>query len=305
MIKKVIKNFLLSIYIIYLSIKKLLFNVFTQVNALHFYLLRLAIAKGSLSYRFITIETRDRPFNMILERPGHLEDELTRSREWEPHITSIISCFMAKEKSVFVDIGANIGYHSLYIANSFRSSQCISFEPNPFIFRQLLRNIELNSLENISAFSLAVGSQGGYVEFYSQNETSYNRGLSSIQHNTDLGKNYSKINVEIIAIDGFLDDKIKDNVSAIKIDTQGHEYQILLGAIKTIQKWKPVIIFEFESDYHDNPTKAMSDIIELLCNYTIYQIVDGSPEVYAFNISSVCRKGFASDLLCLPKEYIN
>ncbi|MSP52956.1 MAG: FkbM family methyltransferase [Gammaproteobacteria bacterium] len=305
MIKNFIKIFIKGIYKIYLPMKYFVFRMFYRLYIVHCNFLRLSIIKGSFSYRFITIETQDRSFNMILERPGHLEDEIISSKKWEPHITSIISCFMSKEKSVFLDVGANIGYHSLYIASSFKNSQCISFEPNPFVYNQLIRNINLNSIVNIFAYSLAIGDQCGYVKFCSQNKTSYNRGLSSIQQNADLGDNYNKIKVEITTIDKFLEDNTKDDVSVMKIDTQGHEYQILLGAVKTIRKCKPVIIFEFESNYHDNPDKTMRDIINLLSDYNIYQIMNDSPEVYTFNISSVSKKGFASDLLCLPKKYIN
>lgn len=264
---------------------------------------------------FVRLASTEKHFNMALSLPGQIEVTIARHRQYEPHITAAICAFMQKD-GIFLDIGANVGYHSLYVAAAFESAICICFEPHPTIYQQLCRNIYLNrSLGNLQAHEMAVGDRCGEINFYLQNDASYNRGLSSIHHNYDIGDEFTQTKVKIASLDDFLSEEIQRKVSVVKIDTQGSEDQVILGALETIKKSKPVIIFEFVSDYTDSPQSMIMSILEALPEYSIWKIKhwvpklrqnpseSWFPELQTFDPLEVLQAKFWSDLICLPKDF--
>ncbi|MDM9380821.1 FkbM family methyltransferase [Chlorogloeopsis sp. ULAP01] len=295
-------GFLISLY------EKLL-RIYKKINRIHNFLLDVAEAEiqrkenQKSTYHCVYIQSQNQQFKMILNSPGFVEDTIIRRKTWEPYLSSVI-CFFMKEDGVFLDIGANIGYHSLYTAASFSNSQCICFEPHPKIYKQLVQNVLVNTaLKNICCHNIAVGEQNGEITFYVQRDDSYNRGLSSLAYNYDLGENCDQIKVNIIQLDDFIDENLKSKISVIKIDTQGCEYQVFCGALDTINKSKPIIIFEFEPDYHSADSEgALKNILEKIPDYKILLIDRDLLAIREFEISEVCKHGFEGDFICLPKN---
>ena len=94
----------------------------------------------------------------------------------EPYLARWLSRSINNE-GIFLDIGVNIGYHTLYIASLFPNVKCICFEPHPYIFQQFVENINLNEYNNIVAYQKAVGDTNGSLDFHMQSNNDYNRGL--------------------------------------------------------------------------------------------------------------------------------
>lgn len=158
---------------------------------------------------------------------------------WEPEIKELYDLLVNKNY-VVINIGANLGYHSINLANI--SSKVIAFEPQKKIFNQLCSNIYLNDFdEKIDAYQLALG------DF----ETTLN--MTSIEDNKSLVDNANITNyggfaiiengngekVNIKTLDSF-------NLSPdfILMDAEGYEFKILKGSLKTLSTHKPTIIFE-------------------------------------------------------------
>ncbi len=196
---------------------KLFYRPFTRLRHLHTSLLRRARKETGPSqieatFHIYRVQTIGRSFDLLLTLPGSIENRIVLNGCWEPHLSRII-CFFMKKDGLFIDVGANIGYHSLYVASSFPESRCISFEPNPFIFKELTRNIQANDhMENITAYPLAVSAVCGEIEFHAQPENSYNRGLSSIRHNPDTPPDSKKMIVEATTLDSIVDRESKEKV---------------------------------------------------------------------------------------------
>jgi len=75
---------------------------------------------------------------------------------------------LMRPNSVFVDVGANIGFHSLHIAARNPEARCHAFEPHPEIFRQLSRNTRLSALKNITLHRYALAGTHREGVFYLQ-----------------------------------------------------------------------------------------------------------------------------------------
>jgi FkbM family methyltransferase len=231
---------------------------------------------------------------MVLEPPGLIEDTLIQNKSWEPYLEKVISMFL-KENSIFLDIGAYIGFHSLSVAIERPDVTCISFEPHPQIYKQLLRNIEINHLKNVMIYNLGVGDCSKEIDFYMQTEQNYNRALSAIDYNTVIGECLKKT-IKIVALDDFLKDDFKKKVSVVKIDTQGYEYQVLQGALKVIEKYQPIIIFE----YHPNSNHNLDQILTLLPQYRVFKIQPWTGVIRSIEQSD--PEGFLNDYVCIPRN---
>lgn len=256
------------------------------------------------------IKSADSPFKMLLLRPGYIEDQIAEVGTWEPNLSSLMRFFMQPD-GVFLDIGANIGFHTLSIASSFEQATCIAFEPNRFINAQLNCNIGLNHhLSNIVTYDIAISDRSGDIDFYMQKSSSYNRGLSSTSYNHDMeGEDIEKVQVKMEMLDRVLENGLQDQISVIKIDTQGSEYQVLCGAIQTIEKSKPVIFFEFEVDYHRaDPQGKLNQILDQFarCDYQVFLINPELDQTFqAFEVAEICKiDRFEGDFIALPNRLL-
>lgn len=236
------------------------------------------------------------PFKMRLQTPGLIEETLIHSGSWEPNLVGFLRPFLT-EGDLVLDIGANIGYHSLHFASLLPKVDCISFEPHPIIYEQLTDNIRINQFSNINAYQVAVGDVSGTTSFFMQDEKAYNRGMSAIEYYQGIGAEFTKIEVKKIAIDDFLSKEMQKRVKIIKIDTQGFEYQVISGAKNTIEKSRPIIIAEL----HDNTSKDPQNILSILTGYKVFKFQPWSGEICT--IDGPDPKDFRDDYLYVP-EYL-
>ena len=168
---------------------------------------------------------------------------------------------LADKKNVAVlDIGANIGTFTIGVAKFLENtdSRLICFEPQRIVFQQLCANIFLNQLSNVHAFNLAVGEKNQIVNLpIIDFHKSSNPGGFSVNDDIrdHLNKEYQKgttakntfqntisEKMQIITIDSL---NIEDEIAFIKIDVEGGELEVLIGAKNTLQKNNyPPIVFE-------------------------------------------------------------
>jgi FkbM family methyltransferase len=146
-----------------------------------------------------------------------------------------------------LDIGANIGNHTIYFSDYF--SSVYSFEPNPQTFDLLSFN--LKTVDNCFPFNVGLGDAAGIFELY---ENKGNMGASSIKHDYDVGSGRVKIQVKK------LDDIEAElgNVSFIKLDVEGFEYNVIRGGLSLIRRHRPIIVLEqTESSFVDGSTESI------------------------------------------------
>lgn len=134
-----------------------------------------------------------------------------------------------------LDIGANIGNHSLFFARYLKYNKIHCFEPfdkNIFILKENIKNY------NIEIYQFALSNiEGELPLFNSQNENYGGFSLHSYANNSSF-KVLDKIKVRK------LDSLNLSNISMIKIDVENHENEVLEGAKNTILNNKPIIFIE-------------------------------------------------------------
>ena len=129
-----------------------------------------------------------------------------------------------KQEKVIIDIGANIGFFTIYALIKNPNSQILAVEANPKNFEILKNNIYENSLsDNVRVFNYVVTSEPGLQPFY----LSSNSGWSSI-YNERGAKNGKIIHVDSTSLSRLLENNKLNVIDLLKIDIEGAEYDIML-----------------------------------------------------------------------------
>ena len=145
------------------------------------------------------------------------------------------------EKSIIVDIGANVGSVSLPLAQYFNNSQIYSIEPTIYAFKKLKQNINLNLKlkKRIKIFNYFLTHKKKKIKFVHSSWKLVNGDKKHAVHKGILKKTSNRI----ISLDSLLK-KNKKRIRLIKIDVDGYELEVLKSAEKTLKKEKPIIYFE-------------------------------------------------------------
>jgi FkbM family methyltransferase len=137
-----------------------------------------------------------------------------------------------KPNSVCLDIGANIGNHSVAFSKNFGS--VIAFEPNPIVFHLLQANAVAR---NIQPVNIGLSSKTGQL-FFEQDFQNF--GASHIVTTPTS----TSIKIEVNTLDQEVAERSIEDVSFVKIDVEGHELEVLQGAEKLLTLQKPVLAME-------------------------------------------------------------
>lgn len=163
---------------------------------------------------------------------------------------------------VFVDIGANIGIYSCIMAHHVGvKGSVIAFEPMPENLEALYSNIALNQLKNIEVNELALSNSEKSFNLYVP--LAHSQGATGCTQVWNPGNWVSVGTTDATTLDTTLK---KQRLDFIKIDTQGHELEILQGAKSTIERFQPFILCEV---FEENRTKVF-DLVKSW-NYAIFR----------------------------------
>ena len=179
---------------------------------------------------------------------------------WEGFMHKYFQTHSNKNK-VALDIGANIGTHTIYLSDYF--GKVHAFEPQTSVYKLLDSNIKLNKCTNIHAHNFGLGSSNTFAHMEKYDLTKpNNQGAIGIDKTGLSGG--EKIQVRV------LDELGITNIGFIKIDVEGYELDVLKGGINTIKRSKPVIIIELNHKTKD----TRDEIVKILksLDYTLKQI---------------------------------
>jgi len=137
----------------------------------------------------------------------------------------------------FVDIGANVGLHSLFMAR--RADWIAAFEPNEQAADQFEANLRRNGLSTVTVHRHALGAEEGFGELGSGFDG--NSGSRSLTWSLDASKNER---VRVRHADRALAELAMARVDLIKIDVEGYEKNVLEGLAATLRRDRPAIMFE-------------------------------------------------------------
>ena len=156
--------------------------------------------------------------------------------------------YLAYKDRIALDIGANLGLFTFFMSKY--SRKVFAFEPNPYPLRYLPSLID----ENVELIKVAVGKKNELLDLLIPKSDKGWSSNGATLKNISV-KNGIKIKVECRTIDSFN----FSNVGLIKIDVEGAEKEVLMGARNTIIDNKPNLIIENEL-IHQNDTNDIFQI---------------------------------------------
>jgi FkbM family methyltransferase len=203
---------------------------------------------------------------------------------YEPELRDIMR-IVVPPGGVAIDVGANVGWHSLLMARLVGPrGRVLAVEPNPSVREHLLRNIRINQLTQIDVLPCALAESEQILNFIAPDADD----PASASGHAVLGEtaNLGSISVEASTLDIIAERKQLDRLDLIKIDAEGLEWPILQGGEKTIARFRPHVIFEFDQAYAARGSESPALFREYFQRhgYRLYsvrgnrgELIDGGP----------------------------
>jgi len=228
---------------------------------------------------------------------SYIEREMYLFGDYEGlEIEQFLNVISASPRRVLLDVGANVGTHSLRFARHF--NQVHSFEPNPSLWASFERNVSLNKLHNVMLHPVGLGAEDAELPFYSIEcrnhglgtflpEEQYDRPLKLVAHS------------RIAHGDRYLQAHGISQVDAIKIDVQGLEPLVLRGLRGTLEASRPAVWFEFGAGTRDS---AQSSELRDWFPYEVdlFRLVRIKGPLLAVKLAQTVSAAPLGDYLALP-----
>ena len=170
------------------------------------------------------------------------------------HVVNFLQTHL-KEADIFVDCGANFGLWTLIASQYVKKLGGVhSYEPNPEMYNRLEKNIAFNGLqERCNSYKLGLSSKS----------TSAYLNLDENYH--QMGSMHTKSSGNQIAIDLVTFDSVKLNrINGMKIDVEGHELDVIKGAIQTLKIHKPWLVVELNNSFNNIRSISQWDVFQAL-----------------------------------------
>ena len=169
-----------------------------------------------------------------------------------------------------IDIGSNMGVHTLNFAKHFQNSKVYSLEPTDFAFEKLLKNVSLNpNLKNISAHQVYINdNKKRPTQIYS----SWNLKSDNEKHNKHLGIKKSINKAQSLTLDEFIYQNKIQKKTLIKCDVDGNELYTFKSGQSYLAKFKPIIIMELAPYLYKENGYSSEELIIFIksLNYRFY-----------------------------------
>lgn len=185
---------------------------------------------------------------------------------FEPTETAMIKKLL-ESCSVFVDIGANIGYYSKIASDM--GKYVIAIEPQQANVKKLYSHVNNN---NIEVYPIGLGESPKILNLYGTSSVS-----ASVIPDWANELKAIKQTIPISTLDIILGERFKTSQMLIKVDVEGYEHQVLLGALKTLNRQiKAIWIIEIcDKEFHpEGKNPYFKDTFDLMkrSGYTMEQI---------------------------------
>ena len=197
--------------------------------------------------------------------------QLATAYRWFLSLEKDIARMGIDDTSVVFDVGAHLGQTTLYFRSIFKNAHIHSFEPVTANFEKMVQNI--GTRDRISVNEMALGSTVGKAYIH--------EGFSDLTHSISSSGNTTnskaKAEVSVETIDTYVTRNKIEKIDLLKIDTEGHEIEVIKGADATIKRGRIEAIFT-ECDFRreDKQHTYFPELLEYLhgIGFTFFGLYD-------------------------------
>jgi FkbM family methyltransferase len=205
-----------------------------------------------------------------------------------------------------LDVGANIGTTVAIAGLSLSDSRIVAVEPSPVARGHLQKTVALNGLsDRVQIVPACVGATNGEAKFF---EADFLAGSHLVLSGETTHAANIAVQVPMKSIDQIVTDANLDRLDFIKIDIEGFELGALKGATKTIARFEPLILMEFNSfcltAFGDTSPRSLLDYVrtnfggcECLGSTGKLELLASQDEYLAFLHRNMTLRGCVDDIL--------
>lgn len=191
-----------------------------------------------------------------------------------------------KNNFVLVDVGANVGGYIKEVMNINPKVSVFGFEPHPVTFEKLKKNIEEYSSKNISIFNIGLSNQKQKLFLYDHRDNDGSAHASIHKEVIEQIHRSSSIcyEVDVETLDDFVFKHQIEKINLLKIDTEGNELNVLLGANNSLESGLiEVIHFEF-NEMNVISSTFFKNFWDLLDDFDFFRVLhDGMHHIPTYN----------------------
>jgi FkbM family methyltransferase len=157
---------------------------------------------------------------------------------------------LAKHARGVLDIGAFFGLYALVATKANAAASVHAFEPLPQNLELLRHFLDLNGCTRVAVHAVALARQAGQATLYIPRERiSALPATGSLKDRFRSGERFADLNaqkttVSTISLDAWAEKNAPEHIDLLKIDTEETEYDVLAGAVATLERFRPDIIME-------------------------------------------------------------
>jgi FkbM family methyltransferase len=222
--------------------------------------------------------------------------EILNFKSYEP-VESQAMNILACGATAVLDVGANIGYHSIRLALRDPQLKVYSFEPLPSFAQSLQYNISLNNVgERVFSFNYGLSNENGSFDFFLAPGNGTNVSLKNVANRLDA--------IRVIGLTMTLDDWVCNfgvHPEFLKIDVEGAEYLVLKGGMNYIQAHKPKILAEllrkWSAPFGYHPNEVLNFMFNI--GYRCWSLGDSG----IVNITSITDQTIETNFVFLHDHY--
>jgi len=165
--------------------------------------------------------------------------------------------FSINKNDVVIDIGAHIGYFTVFASKQAVQGKIYSFEPSSNSFKILKKNISINNLKNVFAENLGVLKNSGHATLF----VNENYAITNSIFKNDKPE-FSKEDISIISIPDIVKKYQINKIDFLKLDCEGSEYEIILNLPKDVLKKIVKISVEVHSNIENYQFNDLYDFLK-------------------------------------------
>ena len=225
-------------------------------------------------------------------------------------VEQMLPQFLKTDSPVLVDVGANRGCYAKLLLSSIPQANVWAFEPNPRTYAVLTQEL---AIPNVVTVNQGLGSQESTLKFYdrqdqegsSQHGSLYREVIEEIHHTDSI-----ELAVSITTLDQYAAVQGIDRIHLLKIDTEGHELEVLKGATRLLAAGKIDLLHLEFNEMNVVSRVFFRDIAKALSDYVPYRLLpsgvlplDDCPlrtELFAFQNVVFVHKKFSPNATMRP-----
>jgi len=207
----------------------------------------------------------------------HVGDKIALHGLYEPENLELLLDLLGKIKAaVVLDIGANIGNHTLAFAT--RAASVHAFEPIPTIYQLLHDNVAANGLAHVHTHPVALSDTAGTATIYMVKQGNF--GASSFDQRAD---GVEPVEVNKQTGDEFVRQHGLGRIDFIKIDVEAHEVYVLRGLMETLRRDLPWLTMEWNDLLTIERLNHSPELTFLQQHYTLWVLGSNYDRTYWVN----------------------